>query len=147
MTRVESFELDHTKVKAPYVRKAAESKGKKGDVVSKFDLRFTQPNEAFISTAAIHTLEHLLAGYMREEMEGIIDISPMGCRTGFYMICWGNPESRNVAQALRNSLEKIMRTSEVPAARIESCGNYKDHSLQDAKECADLVLGDMIDSW
>jgi len=89
----------------------------------------------------------LLAGYMREEMEGIIDISPMGCRTGFYMICWGDPESRNVAQALRNSLERIMATSEVPAARIESCGNYRDHSMQEAKECAELVLKDMIDSW
>jgi len=147
MTKVESFELDHTKVKAPYVRKAAEAKGEKGDVVSKFDLRFTQPNEVFISTAAIHTIEHLLAGYMREEMKGIIDISPMGCRTGFYMICWGNPESRNVAQALRNSLERIIETSEVPAARIESCGNYRDHSLQEAKECVELVLEDMIDSW
>jgi len=147
MTKVESFELDHTKVKAPYVRKAASTTGKKGDAVTKFDLRFTQPNEVFISTAAIHTLEHLLAGYMREEMEGIIDISPMGCRTGFYMICWGEPESRNVAKSLRNSLEKIMETSEVPAARIESCGNYKDHSLPEAKECAAFVLMDMIDSW
>jgi S-ribosylhomocysteine lyase len=147
MIKVESFELDHTKVKAPYVRKAAITKGKKGDTVTKFDLRFTQPNKMFISTAAIHTLEHLLAGYMREEMDEVIDISPMGCRTGFYMICWGEPESRNVAAALRKSLEKVMETKEIAGAFAISCGNYRDHSLPGAKEYAELVLRDMIDSW
>ncbi len=147
MTKIESFELDHTKVKAPYVRKAAISRGKKGDIVTKFDLRFTQPNKMVITTAAIHTLEHLLAGYMREEMEGIIDISPMGCRTGFYMICWGEPESRNVAASLRKSLEKVMETKEIPGAFEVSCGNYRDHSLPGAKEYTELVLREMIDSW
>ena len=44
MVKVESFELDHTKVKAPYVRKAGIKIGPKGDIVSKFDLRFVQPN-------------------------------------------------------------------------------------------------------
>ena len=37
---VDSFNLDHTKVKAPYVRKAAVKTGPKGDLVSKFDIRF-----------------------------------------------------------------------------------------------------------
>lgn len=146
MLKIESFELDHTKVKAPYVRKAAVSKGEKGDRVTKFDLRFTQPNEKFISTAAIHTLEHLLAGYMREEMDGLIDISPMGCRTGFYMICWGEPKAGDIAKALVKSLEKIIASKEIPGAKIESCGNYKDHSLSGAKEYADMVLKSKIDN-
>jgi S-ribosylhomocysteine lyase len=37
----------------------------------------------------IHTLEHLFAGFMRNHLNSdnveIIDISPMVCRTGFYM--------------------------------------------------------------
>lgn len=145
--RVESFELDHTKVKAPYVRKASVMTGPKGDAVTKFDLRFTQPNAMAVPTAAIHTLEHLLAGYMREELEGIIDLSPMGCRTGFYMIVWGRPESRNVAEALRKSLEKVVEAREVPATDETSCGNFRDHSLFSAQAYARLVLEDMIESW
>jgi len=74
MVKVESFSLDHTKVKAPFVRKCEVKIGEKGDIVTKFDLRFMQPNEEFMDISSIHTLEHLLAGYMREVMEGIIDI-------------------------------------------------------------------------
>ena len=36
---VESFQLDHTKVKAPYVRYIDTEKGPNGDVVSNYDLR------------------------------------------------------------------------------------------------------------
>ena len=43
-----------------------------------------------MSTGAIHTLEHLMAEYIRDEMEGVIDLSPMGCRTGFYFTVWGD---------------------------------------------------------
>ena len=86
MEKVESFKLDHNKVKAPYVRKCCVLDGKIGDKVSKFDLRFLQPNVEAFGTASMHGLEHLLATYLREELDNIIDLSPMGCRTGFYLI-------------------------------------------------------------
>ncbi len=51
----------------------------------------------------IHTLEHLFAGFMRDHLNGngveIIDISPMGCRTGFYMSLIGTPDEQRVADA------------------------------------------------
>ena len=93
MEKVESFKLDHNKVKAPYVRKCCVLDGKSGDKVSKFDLRFLQPNVEAFGTGAIHGLEHLLATYLREELDNIIDLSPMGCRTGFYLIMWGDVEA------------------------------------------------------
>ena len=34
---VESFELDHTKVKAPFVRQCTVYKGDKGDIVTKLE--------------------------------------------------------------------------------------------------------------
>lgn len=37
MAEVESFTLDHTKVKAPYVRLIAEEVGTKGDVIANYD--------------------------------------------------------------------------------------------------------------
>ena len=54
--RVESFELDHTKVKAPFVRKSSKYVGEKGDIVQKYELRRTQPNEELMSTDGVHTL-------------------------------------------------------------------------------------------
>ena len=86
---VESFELDHTIVKAPYVRLIGEETGPKGDVISNFDIRLVQPNEDSIPTAGLHTIEHLLAKLIRTRIDGMIDCSPFGCRTGFHMIMWG----------------------------------------------------------
>ena len=55
MGKVESFELDHTKVKAPYVRLITVEEGKKGDKISNFDLRLVQPNENAIPTGGLST--------------------------------------------------------------------------------------------
>lgn len=139
MARVESFELDHTEVKAPYIRLAGTEKN--GDVViEKYDLRFLQPNKAELPTAAVHTLEHLLAVNLRDYLEGIIDISPMGCRTGFYMILWGTHSPKEIRDALVTVLKFIANTDFVPAVSAKECGNYKDHSLFSAQEYAKIVL-------
>ena len=134
---VDSFNLDHTKVTAPYVRLAARKVGEKGDIVSKYDIRFTQPNKEFMTTGAIHTLEHLIAEYIRDEMEGVIDLSPMGCRTGFYFTIWGQPTEEEVANHLLNVLRKVsVWDKAIPATTEKECGNYKDHDLEGAKNFA-----------
>lgn len=132
--KVESFELDHTTVQAPYIRVAEIYEGKKGDKVTKFDIRFMQPNEEAMNMAGIHTLEHLLAVYLREEKlgEDIIDLSPMGCRTGFYFTTWGEKTGDDIKTPLVNSLNKVLDTKEIPAANEVQCGNYKEHSLEEA---------------
>ena len=129
MEKVESFKLDHNKVKAPYVRKCCVLDGKIGDKVSKFDLRFLQPNVEAFGTASMHGLEHLLATYLREELDNIIDLSPMGCRTGFYLIIWGDVEASTVKLALERALQKVMECEEMIAASAVECGNYRDLSL------------------
>ena len=140
MQKVESFKLDHTKVKAPYIRKCCELKGTNGDIVTKFYLRFLQPNEETFGTAAIHGLEHLLATYLRETLDGIIDLSPMGCRTGFYLIMWGEVEPQTVKDGLEKALKMVLEATEIPAATKVECGNYKDLSLFGAKEYAKEAL-------
>jgi len=140
MPEVESFQLDHRKVVAPYVRKCCTLEGKEGDIVSKFDLRFLQPNKEEMPTASIHALEHLLAGFLRENLEGIIDLSPMGCRTGFYLTIWGDVEPQDIKTALEASLKQVLEAKEVPAANDLQCGNYRDLSLFGAKEYSKYVL-------
>lgn len=140
MAKVESFELDHHKVLAPYVRQAGQEVHQSGAVVSKFDLRFLQPNQSAMPTAAMHTLEHLLAVNLRDYLSDIIDISPMGCRTGFYLIAWGQPSVKDVRDSLRIVLDLVVKTDFVPAITAKECGNYRDHSLYGAKEYAKEVL-------
>ncbi len=137
---VESFTLDHTQVQAPFVRQCGRILTAKGDVITKYDLRFTQPNGDTMPTGVVHALEHLLAGFMREELADIVDISPMGCRTGFYLILIGEQQVESVKQALVTSLNKVLAVDEVPAANAVQCGNFRDMSLFGAKEYAKEVL-------
>lgn len=137
---VESFTLDHTKVTAPFVRKCSVYKGEKGDKVTKFDIRFTQPNVSEMQSEGIHTLEHLMATYMRDYTDNIIDLSPMGCRTGFYLTVWGEPEAAEIAQVVIKSLGDVLNSESIPAENPVQCGNYKLHSLELAKQYAKDVL-------
>lgn len=135
---VESFNLDHTKVTAPFVRLASKKTGEKGDVVSKYDIRFCQPNKEAMSTGTVHTLEHLIAECIRDELPLIvIDFSPMGCRTGFYLTVWGEHDESYIAEHLCNVLDKVaVWEGPIPAATAKECGNYKDHDLEGAKRYA-----------
>jgi S-ribosylhomocysteine lyase len=98
MPLLDSFTVDHTKMIAPAVRVAKTMSTPSGDDITVFDLRFCVPNEDILSAKGIHTLEHLFAGFMREHLNDknveIIDLSPMGCRTGFYMSLLGSPKAK-----------------------------------------------------
>lgn len=136
---VESFSLDHTRVKAPYVRLAGVKNGPRGDIVSKFDIRFCQPNEEFMPTGGIHTLEHLMAEYLRDELDGVIDLSPMGCRTGFYLAVFGTPDEAFIAERVGRVLERVRAWPDgeaVPGVDPVMCGNWKDHDLDSARDWA-----------
>ena len=105
MAEVESFQLDHTKVLAPYVRLIGSESGPKGDIITNFDVRLVQPNEQEIPTAGLHTIEHLMASLIRDRVDGLIDFSPFGCRTGFHMIMWGEHTPEAIARVIKSSLE------------------------------------------
>ena len=143
LAEVESFSLDHTRVLAPYVRLIGVERGPKGDAISNYDIRLVQPNEAEIPTAGLHTIEHTLAALLRTRFDGLIDISPFGCRTGFHLIAWGEPSPETVGAAIKSSLEDLVARvtwEDVPGTEAVSCGNYRDHSLHSAKEWARRVL-------
>lgn len=139
MAKVESFQLDHNLVKAPYVRIAGVERHQ-NCTIQKIDLRLLQPNQDALPTGALHTLEHLLATYLRDYLPGIIDVSPMGCRTGFYCIKWEEATADEIALALEKTLKQVLETEKVPAVTAKECGNYRDHSLFSAKEYARNVL-------
>jgi S-ribosylhomocysteine lyase len=147
MPLLESFTVDHTIMPAPAVRKAKTMQTPCGDTITVFDLRFCKPNREMMSEKGIHTLEHLFAGFMRDHLNGnnveIIDISPMGCRTGFYMSVIGEPEEQRVAKAWEASMKDVLnvqRMEEIPELNIYQCGSCRMHSLDEARAIAKGVL-------
>ncbi|MCI5775279.1 MAG: S-ribosylhomocysteine lyase [Aerococcus sp.] len=143
MAQVESFTLNHDAVKAPYVRVAAKDVGPKGDKITKFDIRLCQPNQEAIPTDALHTLEHMGAAYIRDYLDNVIDLSPMGCRTGFYVSVWGEDvDTAQMAIVYSKVLNDIINSSwdDVQGTDRQSCGNYRDHSLEGAQEWAQKIL-------
>ena len=147
MPLLDSFKVDHTKMKAPFVRVAKIMATPKGDNITVFDLRFTIPNKELLPERGIHTLEHLFAGFMRDHLNSkqveIIDISPMGCRTGFYMSLIGKPEESLVVDAWLKSMQDVLKVksqNQIPELNEYQCGTYKMHSLDEAKAIAKKVI-------
>lgn len=136
---VESFNLDHTKVKAPYVRVADRKELPGGDTLIKYDIRFAQPNVSHLEMPAIHSLEHLSAEFMRNHTDKLIDFSPMGCQTGFYALTLGI-EMDEFLTILESTLNDILAATEVPAANEVQCGWGASHSLIDAQSAARAFL-------
>ena len=131
---VESFNLDHRTVVAPYVRVADRKVLPHGDTLTKYDVRFTQPNKAHLEMPTVHSIEHLFAEKSRNHSDAVIDFSPMGCQTGFYLILAGDPSTEDVYALIEATFTDILEASEVPAANETQCGWGANHSLSGAQE-------------
>ncbi len=147
MPMLDSFMVDHTKMIAPAVRIAKTMTTPSGDIITVFDLRFYRPNKEIMSEKGTHTFEHLFAGFIRDHLNSddveIIDVSPMGCRTGFYMSLLGTPSESVVAKAWEESMRDVLDVKaqeDIPELNVYQCGTYKMHSLKEAKEIANYIL-------
>jgi S-ribosylhomocysteine lyase len=137
---VESFNLDHRAVSAPYVRLADRKQLPGGDVIVKYDVRFTQPNVAHLEMPTVHSLEHLFAEHSRNHSDAVLDFSPMGCQTGFYLMLQGEPAYDDVLALIDATLRDIVAATEVPAANEVQCGWGANHTLSGAQEAASAFL-------
>lgn len=132
MERIRSFTVDHDRLTPGiYVSRVD------GDVVT-YDLRMRTPNSAdYMSDLALHSLEHMLATYMRSGPAGdrVIYVGPMGCRTGFYLLMRGTVADNEInLGALIDALDKIAaHTGAMPGAHRRECGNYRCLSVAAAK--------------
>ncbi|PIJ40664.1 S-ribosylhomocysteine lyase [Tatumella sp. OPLPL6] len=147
MPLLDSFTVDHTRMAAPAVRVAKTMNTPHGDTITVFDLRFCIPNKEVMPERGIHTLEHLFAGFMRNHLNGdgveIIDISPMGCRTGFYMSLIGTPAEQRVATAWKAAMEDVLKVQDqkkIPELNEYQCGTYEMHSLSEAQDIARHII-------
>ncbi|MBC1517522.1 S-ribosylhomocysteine lyase [Listeria welshimeri] len=143
---VESFNLDHTKVKAPFVRLAGTKVGLHGDEIYKYDVRFKQPNKEHMDMPALHSLEHLMAELARNHTDKLVDISPMGCQTGFYVSFINHNDYDDALEILATTLTDALAATEVPACNEVQCGWAASHSLEGAQALAAEFLAKR-DEW
>ena len=135
MERIASFTIDHLRLlPGLYVSR----RDRQGDcVVTTFDLRITAPNrEPVIDVPALHTIEHLAATYLRNapRKDEIVYFGPMGCRTGCYLVMFGDLNPQDVLEMVLDMCDFILRyEGEIPGARPEECGNYSEQNLNMAK--------------
>lgn len=135
MEKITSFTIDHLKLDAGlYVSR----KDKKGDcIVTTFDLRITAPNrEPVIDIPALHTIEHLCATYLRNSprKDEVIYFGPMGCRTGCYLVMFGDLSSEDVFELVLSMCDFVLSfEGEIPGASPSECGNFSEQNLNMAK--------------
>lgn len=135
MKTIESFLVDHLKLESGiYVSRVDRSNG---TAVTTFDLRVTAPNrEPVMDMPAIHTIEHLGATYLRNSSfkESVVYFGPMGCRTGFYLLVFGEMSSLEIKPLILEMCDFILSfEGEIPGATPKECGNYSEQNLSMAK--------------
>lgn len=138
MERIASFSVDHTKLEPGVYVSRSDADPETGCVTTTFDLRMTAPNrEPVMDTATVHALEHLGATFLRNDPEWkdrVIYFGPMGCRTGFYLVLFGDYQPEDVADLVLRLYQFVVGfEGEVPGARPEECGNWHDSDLNLAK--------------
>ena len=102
----------------------------------------------YLSNGSLHTIEHLFATYARNSAykEHIIYIGPMGCRTGCYMLTRSLPHA-DAIRLVQDSMRFMADfTGEIPGASELECGNYREHSLPDAKRDAAAMIP-VLEGW
>ena len=135
MEKITSFTIDHLKLlPGLYVSRKDSCNGV---TVTTFDLRITAPNrEPVIDVPALHTIEHLAATYLRNSdfKEQVVYFGPMGCRTGCYLVMFGDLTSNDIYQKVIALCDFIIEfEGEIPGAKPEECGNFSEQNLNMAK--------------
>lgn len=110
---------------------------KNGTVVTTFDLRITMPNrEPVMDMPAVHTIEHLGATFMRNSSvkDDVVYFGPMGCRTGFYLVMFGDLAPQDICPSVLEMCDFILSfEGDIPGAAPEQCGNWSEQNLDMAK--------------
>jgi S-ribosylhomocysteine lyase len=132
---IASFSVDHTKIVPGIFTSRVDTLA--DQKVTTYDVRVTRPNtEPAVDVAAMHSLEHIIATYMRNDpdwKDQVIYWGPMGCLTGFYLILKGDREPSEVFDLVLSAFRSVEDADEVPGALPVNCGNYLMHNLEMAK--------------
>ena len=135
MELIQSFSVDHRRIVPGIFTSRVDHLGDYS--VTTYDVRLKRPNkEPVIDVAAMHSLEHIIATYLRNDpgwKDEVVYWGPMGCLTGFYLILKGSRAPRELYDLLLNAFRAVEDAKEVPGTAPENCGHYLMHNLEMAK--------------
>lgn len=143
MDKIPSFTIDHEVLEPGVYISRIDTVG--SEKVTTFDIRMKRPNrEPVVHQNAMHTIEHIIATYLRNDpqwKDSIIYWGPMGCLTGSYLVVKGCPKPEEIAALMLKAFEFLKNfEGEIPGADSKSCGNYLLHDLNMAKYEAALYI-------
>ena len=137
MEKIASFTVDHR-----YINEGIYISRIDGDITT-YDLRMRKPNTGdLMDNSAIHSFEHMFATFVRNSdmKEDIIYAGPMGCQTGFYLLV-RNADNNKVISLVKKVLSDITSfEGEIFGKSEIECGNFRNLSLDAAKEEARKYL-------
>ncbi len=148
MNKIPSFTIDHIRLKRGVYVSRQDVVG--GDVVTTFDVRMKEPNrEPALSPSALHTIEHLVATFLRNHpvwAERIVYWGPMGCLTGNYLLVKGDVASAEILPLMCETFAFVASfKGEVPGASARDCGNYLLMNLPEARWEASKYLHEVLE--
>ena len=143
MELIPSFQIDHTKLLPGIYESRVDEVG--GDYVTTFDIRMKRPNiEPVVHPNAMHTVEHIIATYLRSDPEWkdrVVYWGPMGCLTGCYFIVKGRPAPQDIYPLILRAFEYLRDyQGAIPGTQPENCGNYILHDLAIARYEAEMFV-------
>ena len=121
MELIPSFQVDHTDLTPGiYVSRIDEG-------FTTYDIRMTAPNhEPAVAPAALHTIEHLVATYLRNHEDWkqyVIYWGPMGCLTGNYLILKGQYDCEVIRSLMIDAFQFVTDyEGVVPGTTPATCG-------------------------
>lgn len=130
---IPSFRIDHTRLKRGLYVSRKDIVGI--EKVTTFDIRVCEPNRNMMTPSVAHTIEHLMANYLRNDSPlraNILYFGPMGCLTGFYLILKGDWMSELIKSHIVDAFHVCSRAKTIPGASEVECGNYRLNDLKGA---------------
>ena len=135
MKLIQSFSVDHTLIVPGIFKSRVDTLGDYS--VTTYDIRLKRPNrEPVVDVAAMHSLEHLIATYLRNDpdwKDEVVYWGPMGCLTGFYLILKGDRNPEELYELMLAAFRSVEEAEEVPGTAPENCGHCQMHNLFLAK--------------
>ncbi len=148
MDLIPSFAVDHTKIVPGIFESRVDTLGE--EMVTTFDIRLKRPNrEPSVDPAAMHTIEHVVATYLRNHPEWkdkLVYWGPMGCLTGNYLLVRGDYSSADLLPLMVETFRFVAEyEGEIPGAAPRDCGNWRLHDLPEARREAAKYLHEVLE--
>ncbi|MDR2267439.1 MAG: S-ribosylhomocysteine lyase [Christensenellaceae bacterium] len=148
MEKIPSFQINHLRLRSGlYISKKYTFNGQP---ITTFDLRMKRPyHEPVMETGSVHAIEHIIATFLRNDTlwgNRIIYFGPMGCRTGFYLIIYGDLDQEQIQPLLERAFDYAAEfEGKIPGDSKIECGYCDDLNLELAKLDAAAYYNVLID--